>query len=190
MAASSVRGVNFALPSSNCKLMTKNGISSASFKRSKNPRRRWMVVRAEGEQIQNKGMTRDGPAQGGRWLSCTTRHVRLYAAAIDPVTFAMDQTQIDKLTLILDPDSEFLWPDDKVEKVYDHLRELVDTYEGAPLDEYTLRLVGSDIEHFIRKLLLAGEIQYNLDCRVLNFSMGKPRLNLYSPEQDQQQQDS
>ncbi|EFJ09764.1 hypothetical protein SELMODRAFT_125882 [Selaginella moellendorffii] len=135
-------------------------------------------------------MTRDGPAQGGRWLSCTTRHVRLYAAAIDPVTFAMDQTQIDKLTLILDPDSEFLWPDDKVEKVYDHLRELVDTYEGAPLDEYTLRLVGSDIEHFIRKLLLAGEIQYNLDCRVLNFSMGKPRLNLYSPEQDQQQQDS
>ncbi|KAG8378054.1 hypothetical protein BUALT_Bualt08G0098200 [Buddleja alternifolia] len=54
--------------------------------------------------------------------------------------------------------------------------ELVDHYEGAPLTEYTLRLIGSDIEHYIRKFLYEGEIQYNMDARVLNFSMGKPRV--------------
>jgi hypothetical protein len=47
--------------------------------------------------------------------------------------------------------------------------------QGAPMTEYTLRLIGSDVEHYIRKLLLGNEIKYNLDCRVLNFSMGKPR---------------
>lgn len=48
--------------------------------------------------------------------------------------------------------------------------------QGAPLTEYTLRLIGSDIEHYIRKLLYTGEIQYNMNARVLNFSMGKPRI--------------
>eukprot|EP00850_Spirogloea_muscicola_P017878 SM000158S02010 [mRNA] locus=s158:184658:185168:+ [translate_table: standard] len=88
----------------------------------------------------------------------------------------MDQTQIDKLSIMLDPDNEFEWPDDKVQKVYDQFAELVDQYAGAPLTEYTLRLIGSDLEHFIRKMLLGGEIKYNLNSRVLNFSMGKPRL--------------
>lgn len=49
-------------------------------------------------------------------------------------------------------------------------------YQGAPLTEYTLRLIGSDVEHYIRKMLFDGEIQYNMDARVLNFSMGKPRV--------------
>lgn len=49
-------------------------------------------------------------------------------------------------------------------------------WQGAPLSEYTLRLVGSDIEHYIRKLLYDGEIKYNMNARVLNFSMGKPRV--------------
>ncbi|KAJ7562358.1 hypothetical protein O6H91_03G093100 [Diphasiastrum complanatum] len=132
----------------------------------------------------SRGLTREGPAQGGRWMSSTTRHVRLYMGYIDPVTLHMDQQQIDKLTLILDPDNEFVWPEDKCQKVYDYLKELVDNYAGALLTEYTLRLIGSDIEHYIRKLLLAGEIKYNLDCRVLNFSMGKPRVD---PEQLLQQ---
>lgn len=44
------------------------------------------------------------------------------------------------------------------------------------MTEYTLRLIGSDIEHYIRKLLYDGEIKYNMDARVLNFSMGKPRI--------------
>ncbi|KAL3513731.1 hypothetical protein ACH5RR_026448 [Cinchona calisaya] len=47
------------------------------------------------------------------------------------------------------------------------------TRHGAELTEYTLRLI---IEHFIRKLLYEGEIQYNMKARVLNFSMGKPRI--------------
>ncbi|KAI9087110.1 hypothetical protein K1719_030945 [Acacia pycnantha] len=35
---------------------------------------------------------------------------------------------------------------------------------------------GSDIEHYIRKLLYDGEIKYNMNSKVLNFSMGKPRI--------------
>lgn len=48
--------------------------------------------------------------------------------------------------------------------------------QGAPLTEYTLRLIGSDLEHYIGKLLYDGTIKYNMNCRVLNFSMGKPRI--------------
>lgn len=160
--------------------------------------------------VQSKNMTRE---HGGQWLSSATRHVRIYAAYIDPETFAFDQTQMDKLTLLLDPTDEFVWTDDTCTKVYSYFQELVDHYEvmktslhqyklnhaitlvpngleiemltpitfydldqGAPLTEYTLRLIGSDIEHYIRKLLYNGEIQYNMNARVLNFSMGKPRV--------------
>lgn len=59
--------------------------------------------------------------------------------------------------------------------------------QGALLTEYTLRLIGSDLEHYIRKLLYDGEIKYNMDARVLNFSMGKPRImfnNNELPTQD------
>ncbi|KAL2241862.1 UNVERIFIED_CONTAM: NAD(P)H-quinone oxidoreductase subunit M, chloroplastic [Sesamum indicum] len=123
--------------------------------------------------VKSKNMGRE---YGGQWLSCTTRHVRIYAAYIDPETCEFDQTQMDKLTLILDPTDEFVWTDETCNKVYSYFQELVDHYEGAPLTEYTLRLIGSDIEHYIRKLLYEGEIQYNMDARVLNFSMGKPRV--------------
>ncbi|KAJ0939814.1 putative NAD(P)H-quinone oxidoreductase subunit M, GAG-pre-integrase domain-containing protein [Helianthus annuus] len=37
-----------------------------------------------------------GRAYGGQWLSSTTRHVRIFAAYIDPETCAFDQTQMDK----------------------------------------------------------------------------------------------
>ncbi|KAG8378216.1 hypothetical protein BUALT_Bualt08G0114700 [Buddleja alternifolia] len=123
--------------------------------------------------VQSKNMGRE---YGGQWLSSTTRHVRIYAAYIDPETCEFDQTQMDKLTLLLDPTDEFVWTDETCTKVYSYFQELVDHYEGAPLTEYTLRLIGSDIEHYIRKLLYEGEIQYNMDARVLNFSMGKPRV--------------
>jgi len=144
--------------------------------------RRWrkgpspVGVRAEEvkEKTQSRGLSRE---TGGQWLSCTTRHIRIYAGYVDPETKVMDQSQLDKLTLMLDPDNEFVWPGDMVEKVFDKFRELVETYAGADLTEYTLRLIGSDLEHYIRKLLLAGELKYNLDCRVLNFSMGKPRID-------------
>jgi hypothetical protein len=60
--------------------------------------------------------------------------------------------------------------------------------QGAPLTEYTLRLIGSDIEHYIRKMLYDGEIQYNMNARVLNFSMGKPRVGFnYKDDQSSQQ---
>ncbi|PIA47561.1 hypothetical protein AQUCO_01400304v1 [Aquilegia coerulea] len=117
-----------------------------------------------------------GVEYGSQWLSSVTRHVRIYAAYIDPVTNAFDQTQTDKLTLILDPTNEFVWTTETCNMVYTYFQELVDHYEGAPLTEYTLRLIGSDIEHYIRKLLYDGEIKYNMNARVLNFSMGKPRV--------------
>ncbi|XAR62853.1 hypothetical protein NMG60_11017752 [Bertholletia excelsa] len=123
--------------------------------------------------VKSKNMTRE---YGGQWLSSTTRHVRIYAAYIDPVTCEFDQTQMDKLTLLLDPTNEFEWTPETCNKVYAYFQELVDHYEGAPLTEYTLRLIGSDVEHYIRKLLYEGEIKYNMNAKVLNFSMGKPRI--------------
>ena len=60
------------------------------------------------------------------------------------------------------------------------LNSAVVTLQGAPLSEYTLRLIGSDLEHYIRKLLYDGEIKYNMRYRVLNFSMGKPHVKFNS----------
>ncbi|XVE60265.1 hypothetical protein DITRI_Ditri05aG0115100 [Diplodiscus trichospermus] len=131
--------------------------------------------------VKSKNMSRE---YGGQWLSSVTRHVRIYAAYIDPETSEFDQTQMDKLTLILDPTDEFVWTPETCNKVYSYFQELVDHYEGAPLTEYTLRLIGSDIEHYIRKLLYDGEIKYNMNAKVLNFSMGKPRI-LFNNNDDQ-----
>lgn len=133
--------------------------------------------------VKSKNMTRE---YGGQWLSSVTRHVRIFAAYIDPETSEFDQTQMDKLTLILDPTDEFVWTSETCNKVYSYFQELVDHYEGAPLTEYTLRLIGSDIEHYIRKLLYDGEIKYNMNAKVLNFSMGKPRV-LFNSTADQLQ---
>ncbi|CAM8878205.1 unnamed protein product [Rhodiola kirilowii] len=102
---------------------------------------------------------------------------------IDPETWAFDQTQMDKLTLLLDTTNEFVWTTETCNKVYSYFQELVDHYEGAPLTEYTLRLIGSDIEHYIRKMLYDGGISYNMNARVLNFSMGKPRVIFNNNEQ-------
>lgn len=128
---------------------------------------------------ESKNLSRE---YGGQWLSSTTRHIRIYAAYIDPETNAFDQTQMDKLTLMLDPTDEFVWTDETCQKVYNEFQDLVDHYEGAPLSEYTLRLIGSDLEHYIRKLLYDGEIKYNMRSRVLNFSMGKPRVKFNSSQ--------
>ncbi|CAM8878204.1 unnamed protein product [Rhodiola kirilowii] len=92
-------------------------------------------------------------------------------------------TQMDKLTLLLDTTNEFVWTTETCNKVYSYFQELVDHYEGAPLTEYTLRLIGSDIEHYIRKMLYDGGISYNMNARVLNFSMGKPRVIFNNNEQ-------
>jgi NAD(P)H-quinone oxidoreductase subunit M len=46
------------------------------------------------------------------------------------------------------------------------------------MSDYNLRCIGSELEGFIRQLLQAGQLRYNLNSRVLNYSMGLPR----SPE--------
>jgi hypothetical protein len=76
--------------------------------------------------VKSKNMGRE---YGGQWLSSVTRHVRIYAAYIDPETCEFDQTQTDKLTLILDPTDEFVWTDETCYKVYSYFQELVDHYE-------------------------------------------------------------
>jgi Cyanobacterial and plastid NDH-1 subunit M len=76
-------------------------------------------------RAENKNMSRE---YGGQWLSCCTRHVRIYAAYIDPITHVMDQTQMDKLTLLLDPSNEFVWTPETCQMVYSYFQELVDHY--------------------------------------------------------------
>jgi NAD(P)H-quinone oxidoreductase subunit M len=80
-----------------------------------------------------------------------------------------------QLTLDLDPDNEFLWDADNVEAVQSRFRELVASSAGAELSEYNLRRIGSELEGSIRQLLQAGQLRYNPDCRVLNYSMGLPQ---------------
>jgi NAD(P)H-quinone oxidoreductase subunit M len=75
----------------------------------------------------------------------------------------------------VDPDNEFLWDQPVLEKVQQRFRDLVAAHAGAELSEYNLRRIGSELEGTIRQLLQAGELRYNPDCRVLNYSMGLPR---------------
>ena len=105
-------------------------------------------------------------------LKCTTRHIRLFTAKVDNEDLIPDDNH---LTLDLDPDNEFLWSDEVIEKVYQRFKELVDAKAGTELSDYALRRIGSDLEGQIRQLLQAGELSYNQQCRVLNYSMGLPR---------------
>ena len=105
-------------------------------------------------------------------LKSTTRHVRLFTARVDDGRLVPDANQ---LTLDLDPDNEFLWTEASVAKVQARFKELVDQSADGELSDYTLRRIGTDLEGFIRQLLQAGELSYNPDGRVQNFSMGLPR---------------
>ena len=105
-------------------------------------------------------------------LKCTTRHVRLFTARLENQNLVPDT---DHLTLDLDPDNEFIWSDQSLEKVQLRFKELVDSFEGKDLTDYNLRRIGSDLEGKIRQLLQAGELSYNPECRALNYSMGLPR---------------
>ena len=40
-----------------------------------------------------------------------------------------------------------------------------------------LRKIGSEIEGLIKFLLQNGQLSYNTDCRVMNYSMGLPKTN-------------
>ena len=105
-------------------------------------------------------------------LKCTTRHVRLFTAKVDGNNLVGDPNH---LTLDLDPDDEFVWSNDVVDKVQIRFKELVDSYAGGELTDYTIRRIGSELEGFIRQLLQLGELSYNPECRVMNYSMGLPR---------------
>jgi NAD(P)H-quinone oxidoreductase subunit M len=105
-------------------------------------------------------------------LKSTTRHVRLFTARLEGADLVPDPGQ---LTLDVDPDNEFLWDQAALEKVQQRFRDLVEAHAGAELSEYNLRRIGSELEGTIRQLLQAGELRYNPDCRVLNYSMGLPR---------------
>ncbi|MGD1918307.1 MAG: NAD(P)H-quinone oxidoreductase subunit M [Pleurocapsa sp.] len=110
-------------------------------------------------------------------VKSTTRHVRIYSAEVKNNELIESE---NVLTLDIDPDNEFNWSEDALQKVYRKFDELVEENNGEDLNEYNLRRVGSDLEHFIRALLLGGEINYNLGARVRNYSMGLPRME--SPE--------
>lgn len=105
-------------------------------------------------------------------LKSTTRHVRIFAANIHNNEL---MPSADTLTLDVDPDNELLWSDSTLQQVYRKFDELVNASEGVDLTDYNLRRIGSDLEHFVRSLLQAGSLSYNLNSRVQNYSLGLPR---------------
>jgi NAD(P)H-quinone oxidoreductase subunit M len=107
-------------------------------------------------------------------LKSTTRHIRIFAAKLDQGGELVPSGEV--LTLDIDPDNEFSWSDDALQKVYRQFDELVEASSGVDLTDYNLRRIGSDLEHFVRSLLQKGEISYNLNARVANYSMGLPRM--------------
>ena len=105
-------------------------------------------------------------------LKCTTRHVRIFTARVENNDLVPDP---DQLTLDLDPDNEFLWTESITKEIQQRFKELVASHAGGELSDYNLRRIGSELEGTIRKLLQAGKLSYNPECRVLNYSMGLPR---------------
>ena len=105
-------------------------------------------------------------------LKSTTRHVRIFTA--DVVNSDL-KFHPNKLTLDLDPDNEFIWNDESLEKINQKFTELVNERAGKSLDDYELRKIGSEIEGLIKFLLQKGSLSYNPDCRVMNYSMGLPK---------------
>lgn len=106
-------------------------------------------------------------------LKSTTRHVRIFTAEVQGSEL---QPSNNVLTLDIDPDNEFNWSEEALQTVYRQFDHLVESYSGEELSEYNLRRIGSEMEHFIRSLLQKGDISYNLNSRVTNYSMGLPRI--------------
>jgi NAD(P)H-quinone oxidoreductase subunit M len=106
-------------------------------------------------------------------LKSTTRHIRIFTAEIQNDELVASPNQ---LTLDVDPDNELLWNDDALQQVYRKFDALIAEYDGADLTDYNLRRICSDLEHFVRSLLQAGQVSYNLTSRVRNYSLGLPRI--------------
>lgn len=107
-------------------------------------------------------------------LKSTTRHIRIFTAEIEGRDIV---PSLDKLTLDIDPDNELVWTDERVQQVYDKFEELVAASAGQDLNEYNIRRIGSDLEHFVRSMLQQGQLSYNLGAPVRNYSLGLPRVD-------------
>ena len=107
-------------------------------------------------------------------LKSTTRHVRIFPAEVVDNELKFHHS---KLTLDLDPDNEFIWNDDSLDKIQNKFNELIKERAGKDLDDYELRKIGSEIEGLIKLLLQSGKLSYNPDCRVMNYSMGLPKTD-------------
>jgi NAD(P)H-quinone oxidoreductase subunit M len=106
-------------------------------------------------------------------LKSTTRHIHIFSATIEDNELVPSDSV---LTLDVDPDNELIWSDDSLQRVYRKFDELVEASNDSDLTDYNVRRIGSDLEHFVRSLLLGGEVSYNLNSRVMNYSMGVPRV--------------
>lgn len=109
-------------------------------------------------------------------IKSTTRHVRIYSAEVSKEGELVPSDQV--LTLDIDPDNEFNWNEDALQKVYRRFDELVESYSGEGLLDYNLRRIGSELEHLIRSLLQNGQIGYNITGRAPNYSMGIPQVGV------------
>lgn len=107
-------------------------------------------------------------------LKSTTRHIRIFSAEVNSDGELVPSNQV--LTLDVDPDNEFNWNEDTLQKVYHKFDELVESHSKADLTDYNMRRIGSDLEHFVRSLLQSGQISYNSSGRALNYSMGLPQV--------------
>ena len=107
-------------------------------------------------------------------LKSTTRHVRIFTANVIDSELVFDP---NKLTIDIDPDNEFLWNKESLNKVNEKFIKLVKDREGKNLDDYEIRRIGSEIEGLIKLLLQQGLISYNPESRVMNYSMGLPKTN-------------
>ena len=105
-------------------------------------------------------------------LKSTTRHVRIFTAEVVDKELRFHP---NKLTLDLDPDNEFIWEEDSLNKITSKFNQLINEKKGKDLDDYELRKIGSEIEGLIKFLLQNGDLSYNPDCRVMNYSMGLPK---------------
>ena len=115
----------------------------------------------------------DYPLSTRAMLKSTTRHVLIYAAEVVNDELVPSESV---LTLDIDPDNEFTWSDEALKQVNEEFERLVAASAGADLTDYNLRRIGSDLEHFIKQHLQAGDICYILNSRVLNYSMGLPQV--------------
>jgi NAD(P)H-quinone oxidoreductase subunit M len=106
-------------------------------------------------------------------LKSTTRHIHIFSATVENNELVPSDTV---LTLDVDPDNELVWKDDSLQQVYRKFDDLVEASSGVDLTDYNVRRIGSDLEHFVRSLLLKGDVSYNLNSRVMNYSMGVPRM--------------